>query len=187
MQLYFSPTVAQRLWARVDKSGRADSCWPYRGARNAKGYGKIYVGPPNAPTPCEYTHRAAYQLTYGPLTPEKPNALHHCDNPPCCNPAHLYAGTDQDNNRDMSRRGRNVMQRNPERVLEGQRRWRAAHPDRHTGEGNPRHILMAAQIPGIRSRYAAGGIRLIDLAAEYGVSINSIWAAIKRRSWSHIP
>lgn len=50
-------------------------------------------------------HRLAYELSHGPLSP-KMQACHTCDNPPCCNPAHLFAGTAKDNTRDCLNKGR---------------------------------------------------------------------------------
>ena len=52
----------------------------------------------------EAAHRLAYKFTYGAIT--QPMILHSCDNPPCCNPAHLRQGTGLDNSRDMVERGR---------------------------------------------------------------------------------
>jgi hypothetical protein len=51
------------------------------------------------------SHRAAWKLTHGPI-PDGLQVLHRCDNPPCCNPAHLFLGTQQDNIADMHKKGR---------------------------------------------------------------------------------
>ena len=50
-------------------------------------------------------HRLAYQVAHGEI-PKGLYVLHHCDNPPCCNPDHLFAGTPQDNVDDMRSKGR---------------------------------------------------------------------------------
>lgn len=52
------------------------------------------------------THRVSYFLTHGHLPPAPLVIRHTCDNPPCCNPAHLVPGTYQDNARDCVERGR---------------------------------------------------------------------------------
>lgn len=87
------------FWNLVTVLG-PDDCWEWQGHRNAKtGYGAIsWQG---AKT---YTHRLALQLSRG--IPASRFVLHHCDNPPCCNPYHLYAGTQADNVRDRETRGR---------------------------------------------------------------------------------
>lgn len=53
-------------------------------------------------------HRIMYQVTNGPI-PDGMNVCHHCDNPPCWNPDHLFAGTDRDNQVDMVRKGRHFL------------------------------------------------------------------------------
>ena len=51
-------------------------------------------------------HRAAYLYAGGKLGSAKPLVCHSCDNPPCCNPAHLWPGTNADNLQDMRDKGR---------------------------------------------------------------------------------
>lgn len=95
-------TPEERFWAKVDKSGGPDACWPWTGCRNRQGYGATTLGGKRTGA-----HRVALALVTGPI-PEGRFACHKCDNPPCCNPAHLYAGTPLDNARDSSRRGRRL-------------------------------------------------------------------------------
>ncbi len=52
-------------------------------------------------------HRASWQISFGPI-PDGLQVLHTCDNPPCCNPAHLFLGTQLDNIYDMCAKGRHV-------------------------------------------------------------------------------
>ena len=97
---YGDRSLADRLWGRVDRSAGPDGCWPWLGCLNRTGYGQIA----DEEGALQLTHRVALSLSLGrPLTAF---ALHHCDNPPCCNPAHLYEGTQADNIRDMVARGR---------------------------------------------------------------------------------
>lgn len=88
------------FWARVDKRGGPEACWPFTGAaftgsRGGRSYGAVrWLG-----KVCK-AHRVAYELAVGPIVPGLVTR-HFCHNPPCCNPAHLSLGTPADNRRDM--------------------------------------------------------------------------------------
>jgi hypothetical protein len=88
-------TLAERF-TRFLTPGAPDDCWEWRGNRNNRGYGKLGK---------IYAHRVAYELASGPI-PSGLEVMHSCDNPPCCNPAHLSVGTHADNMQDMARKGR---------------------------------------------------------------------------------
>jgi hypothetical protein len=92
-------TRIARFWAKVDRSD-PDGCWPWIGHRIRKGYGIHWAF--NRKT---VAHRRAYELTYGSI-PDGLFVCHHCDNPPCCNPDHLFVGTNSDNMQDCIRKGR---------------------------------------------------------------------------------
>lgn len=86
------PTAADRFWARVQ---RGDGCWLWTGARNEFGYGRVSIR-----SRVYKAHRVAWYLARGPV-PDGIDVLHSCDNPPCCNPAHLHLGTHRQNMREM--------------------------------------------------------------------------------------
>lgn len=90
-----------RLWYRVTPNN-TNGCWEWQGRRNARGYGALLRHGKLHPA-----HRLSYELFYGDI-PEGRYVCHHCDNPCCVNPAHLYAGTPLDNVRDRRERNRFV-------------------------------------------------------------------------------
>jgi hypothetical protein len=93
--------TVESFWARV-RCGNPDECWPWQGAKSDQGYGRVSgFGLRNVGA-----HRIAFGLTHGWDAISAVFVLHRCDNPPCCNPAHLFAGTAQDNALDMVAKGR---------------------------------------------------------------------------------
>ena len=99
-------TRAERLAKRL--VARDNGCLEWRGATTSKGYGVI-----RGDDGAMYTHRLAWELANGPI-PDGLFILHHCDNPPCCNITHLFAGTNADNVADMIAKKRHHNQRRTE-------------------------------------------------------------------------
>jgi hypothetical protein len=94
------PSLEDRFWAKVDKSGE---CWVWTGSRNWAGYG--YLGAVRGHGRQLAAHRVSWELANGSI-PEGLHVLHHCDNPPCVRPEHLFVGTRSDNLSDAGRKGR---------------------------------------------------------------------------------
>lgn len=95
--------MMKRFWSKVSV-GKPDACWPWKGNRHRQGYGFFKVGTRNV-----LAHRVAYCLTNGLdilKFSSKIKVLHSCDNQPCCNPAHLFVGTQKNNIDDMIAKGR---------------------------------------------------------------------------------
>ena len=93
-------SLADRLWPKVDKRG-IHECWEWQ-AGCRRGYGRVRMN-----TLILSTHRLAWELTYGPI-PDGMFVLHRCDNRKCCNPAHLFLGTNGDNVRDRNSKSRHA-------------------------------------------------------------------------------
>jgi hypothetical protein len=72
-------------------------CIEWSGRRDKNGYGITSKD--------KRAHREAWIEANGPI-PAGMHVLHHCDNPPCINPEHLFLGTQADNNADMHAKGR---------------------------------------------------------------------------------
>lgn len=99
---YRRKPLAERFWANVH-IGRPDECWEYSGkARGPKGHAIFQMG---RGVGTVGAHRVAWELANGALQ-EGEWVLHHCDNPPCCNPDHLYIGDHAQNMVDMKERKR---------------------------------------------------------------------------------
>lgn len=88
-----------RFWEKVDKSGGADSCWIWLGAKSS-GYGVFRLN-----NVMDSSHRVVWRLTHGPI-PYGAWVLHACDQKLCVNPKHLRLGTPKDNTQDMLSKNR---------------------------------------------------------------------------------
>lgn len=156
-----------RYFSFIEVRGPSD-CWFWTGAsdRDGPGTGHGSFNPGKADT--GRSHRIAYQLFKGP-TPKHLDVCHSCDQPKCCNPAHLWLGTRGDNNRDARRKGRS-------RTIPPARHLRAKGERVHTAKLTPEKALE------IFSSKETSPV----LAARFGVSDNTIRAIKAGVSWSHV-
>ena len=149
---------AKRFWSKVDVSA-----------------GQISVGNGRHPATLAGTVSSgldgklhlAHRLVVGLRTGDQGQALHACDWPPCCNPAHLSIGTPQDNMDQKVARGRQVTVPQP-------------------GEDNGEAKLTDPEVLEIRARYATGQITQQGLADQYGVHQTIISKIVNRKIWKHI-
>jgi hypothetical protein len=155
--------IADRFWEKVDVSSDNDECWEWNAGRDGGGYGCFTIQNNASGRISTRSHRMAYELTYG-VFPRELDVLHKCDNPPCCNPAHLFLGTDKDNSDDKVSKNRQAK-----------------------GEQMGQARLTTAQVQFIRSRYLSGGISTRALAAEMGVGSTTVWQVVSNRTWKHLP
>lgn len=100
-------TLADSFWRKVDIRSQ-EECWNWLGAKASFGYGEVVVEGVR-----KRAHRVAYELSSGETLNPFPadNVLHHCDNPLCCNPSHLFKGTSHDNHVDSRNKNRGFPQK----------------------------------------------------------------------------
>lgn len=146
----------ERFWASVDKT---DGCWLWTALADEHGYGLRHWQGRR-----QKAHRISWQLANGPI-PDGLHVLHHCDTPGCVNPGHLYLGTHADNMRDMAARGRAV-----------------GGPGAKHGEAHHMAVLTEEIVVQARQRVAGGG-KVSQLAAEYGVNYTTLYHAVSGRTW----
>jgi hypothetical protein len=155
------PPLHERLFSNVERRG---GCLLFRGSGAV--YGKIKVNGRDIST-----HRVAWELTHGPI-PDGLFVLHHCDQPRCINPKHLFLGTQKDNLKDMHNKGRGRVKPEGEGPL-GEDHWCSK--------------LTAPDVQEARRLYQTGAFYLKDLAGLYGVSKATIYDAIRGHTWKHVP
>lgn len=160
-------TLATRFWAKVDRRG-PDQCWPWTAYRNKKGYGQIKVGGKYGQVIS--AHRVAHELLIGPI-PDGLCVCHSCDNPPCCNPAHFWLGTNAENNADKVAKDRHSKLAPP---VKPERRAR--------GERSGNAKLTEAAVLAIRADDRVHRV----IALDYGVDPSLIGLVKKRAIWVHV-
>ena len=175
--------LAERFWAKVQKAG-PDECWPWIGHRSPQGYGRMVIG---------RRRRVATRISLyldGRPAPANLQACHRCDNPPCVNPAHLFAGTTSENARDAVAKGRIVRGPHLEelrRTYRGDRHWTRRMPERmRTGTSHHAAKLDPSKVQTIRAEHAAGRSSLRALAARFGVSKHTVMLIVNRRTWKGV-
>lgn len=139
-----------------------DECWIWHGPKTHDGYGRMHTfsfGRIRA-------HRIALWIATGVLPKDK-YACHHCDNPICVRPDHLYWGDADTNNNDCLRRGRANL-----------------YGKRLLGSKNPKSKLTADSAREVVRRQLKGE-KLATLAREFGVSRTALHAVVHGHAWAH--
>lgn len=122
-------------------------CWEWSGGRDGRGYGQHQLG---------RAHRVMYQLHHGVTLTRDQFVCHHCDNPPCVNPAHLFLGTAAENTADAKAKGRMRTTDDFESVVH----------------------LTDEQVAEIRTLHARGHLQR-HLAKHYGVTANYLGRIVR--------
>lgn len=144
----------RRFFAKVDVRG-PDECWEWKGCRDGNGYGRFRVLGHTFPA-------GRIALHFDGRSPgEWELACHRCDNPPCCNPAHLFVGTERENQADRATKGRSADLR---------------------GTLNGRAKLRPADVRAIRS----GTLDHTATGKQFGVSRTTVQHIRTGRRWGHL-
>jgi len=172
-----SSTDKSRFWEKVDVRGKED-CWTWKAAVSPRGYGQMGIGSRlDGTRRVIRAHRASWIIHFGKI-PVPLYVCHHCDNPPCVNPGHLFLGTQFDNMGDASKKKRSAsgdrhrVNLYPEKVLKGEALVQAK--------------LTELGVKKIRELYAAGGVTQLELGNRYGVTFQTISSVIRRKNWKHV-
>lgn len=139
----------ERFWSKIAKAG-PDECWEWKAFRNWDGYGMMYFHGRD-----HRANRIAWMITFGDI-PKGMNVCHKCDNPPCCNPNHLFLGTQLDNMSDCAKKGRNVAK------------------------------LSESEVAEIKREYFSGRSSQVELARKYSVRGNIIFEIVTGKTWSWV-
>lgn len=135
-------------------------CHEWTRGKNSKGYGYLRFDGEDV-----RAHRLAFRLAFGDFADRlRLMVLHKCDNPACCNPAHLFAGTHADNMKDMQAKGRGVKQ---------------------SGSRNNYARLNEDAVRRIRSMRAAGR-PVAEIASHFNVHQTTVSKVITRATWRHL-
>jgi len=154
----------ERYWAKVDKGG-PDECWPWNASRDLHGYGWFRL---DVKTMVQ-SHRYGLTLKLGREIREGYQSCHTCNNPPCCNPKHLYEGTPKENTQDSIRAG--TFSPPPGSNTRG-----AEHPSARLTEPEVLDIY----------RRAWQGEEQMALAQEYGVVHHTINQIKLGKTWAFL-
>ncbi len=158
--------IPEDVWKKIKKGNNSD-CWEWTGVTSHNGYGEFCMDYEHYPA-----HRVVYWLTHpgsislrnGNVDTDSLLVLHKCDNPPCCNPNHLFLGKPNDNLMDMMAKGR-----------------------RHNFDGEKGQNSKLSNEDAKRIREATlFGARQKDLAQAYGVSASSIHYIVKGRTYRFV-
>lgn len=157
-----SSTTMDLAWLTDRIVKQPSGCWEWQRFK-LRGYGQITVTLADGSQTCTKAHRLSWELHVGPI-PDGLCVLHRCDNRACCNPDHLFLGTEADNNRDRDMKGRHVA------LL---------------GENHGMAKLTEDKVYEIDRLLSTGAVGA-RIAAQFNVSPSTVSLIRKRKIWKHL-
>ena len=150
-----------KFWKRI-KKGKENECWEWQHGKFSTGYGRTVLTCVGIKGKQGLAHRVAWALTFndGVMPSPKEEVCHKCDNPPCCNPSHLFLGSHKDNMLDAIYKGR----------LDNR------------GEQNGKAILTKEEVLEMR-RLRRDGMFFKDIAARMGRKEGTVYYAVMGKNW----
>lgn len=133
----------QAFWNKIIITADDNQCWLWIASSHKQGYGWFGT---------ELAHRIAWSYP-DYLIPDGLCILHSCDNPKCCNPKHLFLGTQLENIQDKVNKNRQ---------------------SKISGEKHHSCRISDKQIEEIRERYAKGGVLYKTIAQDMGIAIGTV-------------
>jgi hypothetical protein len=166
--------AVQRFMEKVN-FGAPDDCWKWGGAKKPRGYGNLRFQ-----KTYYLAHRFAFAI-FERSVPADKFICHHCDNPPCMNPKHLFLGDARDNTMDMIRKGRDGNNKNR---ATGKENGQHTHPEKRAyGEKNGNSQLTWEDVDEMRQRYEQENLTYTQLADEYDISTSAVGFIIREEHW----
>lgn len=166
---------SERFWRNVDKSGGPNACWVWTGSTNSSGYGHFLL---------KRKHWGSHRLVLSLRTGFRPKELfccHKCDNPPCCNPAHLFWGTSAENNTDSRQKGR-AWTSTPEQIKRAHEVLVKRYED---GILPASARFTEAEVLDMRTRWANGETQ-DSIAKSYKAGPSTVGKIVRRTSYRTI-
>lgn len=151
------------FWSKI-KFGEPNECWEWQAYRSKKmGYGRWKSMYKSDKRKFTMAHIISYESVFGDI-PKGLLCLHKCDNPCCCNPNHLFAGTHQDNSNDKIKKNRHT-------ILNGSK------------NGNSK--LLENDVFMIKLRLSKGESQAA-IARSFSVTKENIWCIDRGYTWKHV-
>lgn len=160
LRLYDGPTLNVAVRLLENTHIKPNGCLEWMRSKDRDGYGVIYY---------RYSQWRVHRFVYHAWVDDIGSAmvLHHCDNPTCCHPGHLFIGDASANAKDCAAKGRLGIAR-------GSGCWNSVLTD-----DDVRYIID-------NYRYRTSGKMAIDFARKFKVSVGAIWGILYGRTWKHI-